>query len=116
MESGWQDLLTTPKQNSANSWEGVVADAPADKGAAEDQGERTVAAKVSRAEINLILRDLDRALWVQQIICRLATKRFGPPDELTDLDLIAITDLDQLERVVDRLLDASSWQDLLDTP
>jgi hypothetical protein len=94
----------------------VVADTSAVEGTAGDQGERIVPGKTSCAELHLILCDLNRVLWTQQIICRLATKRFGPPDELTDLELTAITDLDQLGRVVDRLLEASSWQDLLDTP
>ncbi len=54
----------------------------------------------------------------KNIILRQGQKRFGPPDEAAAARLSSISDLDRLDRVTDRLFDASakSWQDLLDTP
>ncbi|HJT79411.1 MAG TPA: hypothetical protein VJ739_19600 [Gemmataceae bacterium] len=51
------------------------------------------------------------------VILRQGEKRFGPPGESVTARLNAITDLDRLDRLIDRLFDAtaSSWQDLLDT-
>ncbi len=49
-------------------------------------------------------------------ILRLGTKRFGAADATITARLEAITSLDRLDRIVDRLLDATGWQDLLDTP
>ncbi len=43
-------------------------------------------------------------------------KRFGPPDVQTTAAIEAITDLDRLEQLGQRLLDVSSWQELLATP
>ena len=50
------------------------------------------------------------------VILRLGQKKFGPADDPTKAKLIGITDLGRLDRIEDRLLDATSWQDLLDTP
>jgi hypothetical protein len=54
----------------------------------------------------------------KSIILRQGQKRFGPADEATNARLKGITDLDRLDRLVDRLFDgaATTWQDLLDTP
>ncbi len=49
-------------------------------------------------------------------ILQLAQRRFGTADEPTIARLNAITDLERLSRLHGRLLDATSWQDLLDTP
>ncbi len=50
------------------------------------------------------------------VLLRLGTRRFGPADDSVLARLNAITDLDRLDRQIDRLLEAASWQDLLDTP
>jgi hypothetical protein len=65
----------------------------------EARGEARGAAKATRASI-----------------VRIATKRFDAPssEQLAALD--AITDLDRLARLDDRLLDAVNWDDLLATP
>jgi hypothetical protein len=49
-------------------------------------------------------------------ILRLGQERFGRPDESTTAKLNGMNDLDRLDRVIGRLLSATSWQDLLDTP
>jgi hypothetical protein len=54
----------------------------------------------------------------KNVILRQGQKRFGPPDESIAARLSGITDRDRLDRLIDRLFDATatSWQDLLDTP
>lgn len=64
----------------------------------------------------LAILDEGRESQVKEDILRLGGKRWGKPQEGTIASLNAITDLEQLRRVLDRLLDATSWQDLLDTP
>jgi hypothetical protein len=43
-------------------------------------------------------------------------ERFGSPSESVRTRVVGITDLDRLERLGKRLLKASTWEDLLDTP
>ena len=50
------------------------------------------------------------------ILLRLGRKRFGAPHARTVAALEAITDLAQLEELNERLLDASSWEELLPAP
>jgi hypothetical protein len=52
----------------------------------------------------------------KKVILQLGRQRFGPPDEAITARLSGITDLDRLDRLIDRLLTAAGWQDLLDTP
>jgi len=51
---------------------------------------------------------------------RIAGKRLGPPDNAAEQLLVAIKDLDRLDRMHDRLTDTpgavSGWDDLLETP
>ena len=44
---------------------------------------------------------------------QLGDKRFGPPSEQHLAALNALTDLDQLDRMADRLIDVHSWEELL---
>jgi hypothetical protein len=55
-------------------------------------------------------------LRARKDILRLGAKRFGAADATIAARLETITGLARLDRIVDRLLDATSWQDLLDTP
>jgi chorismate mutase len=64
----------------------------------------------------LAILDEGREEQVKKDILRLAQKRFGPADEPSKARLNGITDLERMERLLDRLLDATGWQDLLDTP
>jgi hypothetical protein len=50
------------------------------------------------------------------IILRQGAKRFGQPAEATEAAIRAITDQARLERLTDRILDATTWDDLLATP
>jgi hypothetical protein len=47
---------------------------------------------------------------------RQGQKRFGPPSEATKAALEAIEDPERLLRMAERMLDAASWQEVLDTP
>ena len=53
---------------------------------------------------------------LRKTIHRLGRIRFGPPDETIQTVVNSITDGDRLERMTERLLLVSSWQDLLATP
>jgi len=56
------------------------------------------------------------ALGAQRMLLRQGRKRFGEPDEATRLVLQRILDMDRLERLSERLLEVSIWQELLQTP
>jgi hypothetical protein len=64
----------------------------------------------------LAILDEGREEQIKVDILRLARKRFGQIEEPRITQLIGITDLERLNRLHDRLLDATSWEDLLDTP
>jgi hypothetical protein len=64
----------------------------------------------------LAILDEGREEQAKKYILRLAQKRFGPADEAIKARLNGITDLERLDRLHDRLLDATNWEDLLDTP
>lgn len=49
----------------------------------------------------------------QEVLLELGAKRFGAPNEATEMAVRAITNLDRLRRLSDRLLEVSSWQELL---
>ena len=49
----------------------------------------------------------------RRIILRLGQIRFGVPDETVKTQLDAIPQLDELERLTERLLIVSSWDELL---
>ncbi len=53
---------------------------------------------------------------VRATIIRLGRRRFGSPGEAVESALQAITDLERLERMSERVLDAADWQDLAVTP
>jgi hypothetical protein len=52
----------------------------------------------------------------QSIILLIATGRFGPPRASVDASVREIEDRERLERMTDRLLTATGWEDLLATP
>jgi Domain of unknown function (DUF4351) len=57
--------------------------------------------------------DEGRAEGVRKVLMRLGTRRFGPPDAPTRAAIEAITRPSRLERLSERLLDVSSWEELL---
>lgn len=52
----------------------------------------------------------------QKILFRLGRPRLGQPDEGTQASINGLNDLERLERMLDRIHQAASWQDLLATP
>jgi hypothetical protein len=64
----------------------------------------------------LAILDEGREEQLKEDILRLGRKRLGPPEEGAIATLKGIADLERLRRLLDRLLDATTWQDLLDTP
>jgi hypothetical protein len=51
----------------------------------------------------------------KKILLRHGHKRFGPPDPQTMTAIDVLVDLDHLEQLIDRILEVSSWQELLAT-
>jgi hypothetical protein len=64
----------------------------------------------------LAILDEGHETQTRRLIRRLAKPTLGEPDQPTVTRLESITDIDRLERIFDRAMEASSWQDLLDTP
>jgi len=52
----------------------------------------------------------------QRTLLRLVRKRLGDPDEATQNTILGINDLDRLDRLLDRYLEVTTWQELLLTP
>jgi hypothetical protein len=52
----------------------------------------------------------------QDVLLRQGRKKFGIPDEQTENTLRSITDMDRLNYLGERLLDVSTWTDLLAVP
>ncbi len=50
---------------------------------------------------------------LQAMLLRQGAKRFGAADEMVETTIREIVDVDRLEKLTERLLDASNWQDLL---
>jgi predicted transposase YdaD len=57
-----------------------------------------------------------RANEARTIVRRLGTRRFGKPSTEYVSRLKAINDIKRLEALADRILDATSWADLFETP
>jgi predicted transposase YdaD len=57
--------------------------------------------------------DEGRAEGEQRLLLRVGIARFGPPDDATRSRIGAITDTDALDRLTDRILTVSSWDELL---
>ena len=52
----------------------------------------------------------------RRLLLRQGRIRFGPPDEATQAAVAAIADVERLERWGERLVQVTTWQELLDTP
>jgi hypothetical protein len=58
----------------------------------------------------------DRFGTAKRIIIGLGRKKFGPADPASEAAILSIADLSRLERMLDAIFDATSWQELLATP
>jgi hypothetical protein len=62
-------------------------------------------------------RDMGRLEGLaQRLLLRHGSRRFGEPDHTTEKSLLAITDLDRLDRLTDAVLTTTNWRELLATP
>ncbi len=61
-------------------------------------------------------REEGRIDEVRKLIVRLGQKRLGAPGERITATLAALTDLEHLERLHERLTDVQSWEELLALP
>jgi Domain of unknown function (DUF4351) len=53
----------------------------------------------------------------QKLVLRLGAKRFGSPAPAqTEAAILGVTDRERLERMAERVLDATNWDELLATP
>jgi hypothetical protein len=59
--------------------------------------------------------DEGRIEHAQQVIIRLGRKRFGAPGKDIEIAVKGVTDLHRLDRMIDRLSEAASWEELLQT-
>jgi hypothetical protein len=57
-----------------------------------------------------------RVATARAILVRLGTKRFGSPSADIETAIRAIEDADRLERIAERVIDATDWADLVATP
>jgi len=71
---------------------------------------------IHESDTYLAILDEGRQDQARKLIFRVGTRRFGVPDELIRNTLFAITDLEKLEAIFDRLLDVRSWLELLQLP
>lgn len=52
----------------------------------------------------------------KRLLLILGQQRFGPPNDRARRALVAMTNVERIERIGTRLLQAASWDDLLSTP
>lgn len=57
-----------------------------------------------------------RLVEARDLLLRLAGKKFGVTPPAAEATVRALTDRERLERMTDRILDATTWDDLLATP
>ena len=60
-------------------------------------------------------KEVGKLLKAQMTILRFGTRKFGESTEEREATIMAITDPDRLDRIMDRILDATDWDDLLAT-
>jgi predicted transposase YdaD len=60
--------------------------------------------------------ELGRLEGERRLLLRIGERRFGRPDARTKRALARITDRERLERLGERIFEATTWQDLLASP
>jgi len=53
---------------------------------------------------------------LHKTLLRQGRRRFGPSAPEVENAILGLTDLPRLERMTEKVLDVSTWQELLDTP
>ena len=69
-----------------------------------------------RAEVRAEELAKGRAEEARRILRRQGTRRFGKPDTHIEAALDAIADLERLEQLTDRVLEVTTWEELLAQP
>jgi len=69
-----------------------------------------------RAEVRAEGRAEGRVEEARRFLRRQGTRRFGKPDAHIEAALDAIADLERLEQLSDRVLEVTSWEELLAQP
>jgi hypothetical protein len=59
--------------------------------------------------------DEGREIGFKWSILSLGQKKFGPPSAPISARIEDLSDIDHLERILDRMLEACTWEDLLNT-
>ena len=59
--------------------------------------------------------DEGQEMMVKKNILSLGQKKFGPPEPAITTRLEGDSDLEHLSRILDRILEATSWEDLLNS-
>jgi hypothetical protein len=62
-----------------------------------------------------LILDEGFVLEARKLLLRQGRRKFGPPAAEVEATIQAIDDLDRLERMSERLLDVTTWQELLAT-
>ena len=57
-----------------------------------------------------------RADEARRVLLRLGSRRLGQPDDAASTALAELADVERVERMIERVLDATSWDDVLSTP
>jgi predicted transposase YdaD len=79
----------------------------------EGRAEGEIKGLIKGREEGLAMGQVEEA---RQLLLRLGRKKLGPLEATVQEAIRAINDLQRLELLFERLLDVSSWQDLLQTP
>jgi hypothetical protein len=69
---------------------------------------------MEESDTYMAIIDEGREKEAKSIILRMGQKRFGPVPESVRARLAAVTDIDRLEIIADRLLDVNGWEQLLE--
>jgi predicted transposase YdaD len=102
-------ILGIPGIEESSVYQGILAKGKAE-GIAEGEAKgRAEGEAKGRAEGEA----KGRAEGSRQNLLRQGRKKFGPPDEQVKASVAAIHDLDRLHDLIDRVLDVSSWDELL---
>jgi hypothetical protein len=60
--------------------------------------------------------EIGRAKQLRKDLLQLARKRLGAPPAPATQALESLNDISRMERMLDRVIEVSNWQELLDTP
>jgi hypothetical protein len=71
---------------------------------------------MEESDTYMAIIDEGREKQAKRTLLRQGSRRFGHVSPTQESALLAITDLERLDHMLDRIFDANSWQDLLDTP